>query len=387
MTLPESCPIAVIGAGPAGSALAALLAGAGRGVVLLEKGSFPRSKLCGEFLSMESQALLRRIGCWEEVASVKPASIVSARFYSPAGRSAALDLGGEALGLSRLALDAGLFAHARRRGAVVVEGAEVTRLGPDGTMEVRRSLPDGSVRTSRLRAGLVVAAYGRRGGLDRQLGRRFLTRRHPFIGLKRHHRPAPGKEGTLAGEFGSVVEVHLFRGGYCGVSFVEGGAVNVCLLADRRWAGRLVSSRWSEVSRELSRSSPSLAGRLAGLVPCEEATHAAAELSFEAKETSSGRVLFIGDAAGMIAPMCGDGQAMALESAVLLAELVAGEDRPAELRALWDAAWRERFASRLRLGRWLQRALLAPLAAEAAVAAVGCWPRLGRALMGGTRGS
>lgn len=385
MSLPERCEVAVIGAGPAGSALAALLARAGRGVVLLEKDSFPRRKLCGEFLSMEAQALLRRVGCWEEVASAGPASIVRARFYSPGGRSAEWALGGEGLGLSRLALDGRLFEHARSCGAVAVEGAEVARVRPDGLLEVRRTLPDGSRRESALRADLVVAAYGRRGALDRQLGRRFLGRRHPFIGLKRHHRPAPGGGEGLARELGGSVEVHLFRGGYCGLSFVERGTVNVCLLADRRFAGRLASNRWAGVSAELSRASPSLARRLAALEPCDEATQAAAELSFEAEGTSSGRVLFIGDAAGTIAPMCGDGQSMALESAVLLAELIAREDRPERLRARWEAAWRERFAARVRLGRWLQRLLLHPFAAEAAVSAVGRWPGIGRVLLGATR--
>ena len=378
--------MAIVGGGPAGSALAALLARDGRRPVLLERDRFPRQKLCGEFLSMESQALLRRIGCLDAVLALRPAVITGARFFSPSGRSIDIDLGAEALGLGRVALDETLFRHAELSGALAFEGAAVTRMDEDADgvlLEIERTLPDGTRNKSLLRAGRVIAAYGRRSGLDRPLERSFLRRHSPYVGYKRRHALLPGA-AAVAAELHGKVEIHLFKGGYCGVSVVDGGAVNVCLLAEERAFTAGASLRSDAITR-LARLSPSLRGRIEALRPDGEPL-AAAQLTFTAKEPSSGSIVFIGDAAGMIAPLCGDGQAMALESAVLLAGLMArgdGDDLPTH----WDDLWRRRFASRLRMGNWLQTLLMRPIAAEAVVRILNPWPGLVAPLLARTRGA
>lgn len=382
MNIPESCSVAIVGGGPAGSALAALLARAGRRPVLLERDRFPRQKLCGEFLSMEAQALLRRIGCLDAVRALSPSVITGARFFSPSGRSIEIDLGAQALGLGRLTLDETLFRHAQRSGALAFEGACVTRMdeGAAGVLlEIERTFPDGSRGKHRLRADLVVAAYGRRSGLDRPLERDFLRRRSPFVGYKRRHALLPGA-GAVAAELRGKVEIHLFDGGYCGVSVVDGGAVNICLLAEER----VFAAAGRDPIAPLAHLSPSLRGRMSALRP-DGKPLAAARLTFTAKEPSSGSILFIGDAAGMIAPLCGDGQAMALESAVLLGELLSRSDGE-NLPELWDDLWRRRFAARLRIGHWLQALLLRPRAAEAVVRVLKACPFLAKPLLAKTRG-
>lgn len=387
MTLPERCSVAIIGGGPAGSALAALLAAQGRRPVLLERDFFPRPKLCGEFLSMESQGLLARIGCLEEVKALRPASLTRARFYSPAGREATFALGGQAWGLSRAALDETLFRHAQRRGALAFEGATVTRLTPeDGgvALDVTSRRPDGSVGVSRLRAERVVAAYGRRNGLDKTLGRADANRRCSFVGYKLRHKSRPGSDAAAASLAGTV-EVHLFDGGYCGVSVVEDGSVNVCLLAHERVLQSADGTALRDLPAFLSRLSPSLRARFTDLLPMG-APLAAAQLDFSARTTGAGPILFVGDAAGMIAPLCGDGQAMALEGAVLLAELMAEGDAP-ELARRWDAAWRRRFSARLRVGRALQGLLMRPALARTAVRAVDRWPALAAPWIALSRGA
>ncbi len=381
MTLPERCSVAIVGGGPAGSALAALLARAGRRPVLLERDRFPRQKLCGEFLSMEAQALLSRIGCLDSVRALRPTAITGARFFAPSGRKVELDLGAEAWGLGRLALDEALFRHAERSGSLSFEGASVTRMeeSADGVLlEIERTFPDGSHGKHRLRADLVVAAYGRRSGLDRPLDRDFLRRRSPFVGYKRRHALLPGA-GAVAAELRGKVEIHLFDGGYCGVSAVDGGAVNICLLAEER----VFAAAGRDPIASLARLSPSLRGRIEALRPDGEPL-AAAQLTFTAKEPSSGSILFIGDAAGMIAPLCGDGQAMALESAVLLGELLS-RGAAENLSEQWDDLWRRRFAARLRTGHWLQALLLRRGAAETSVRVLNAFPFLAQLLLAKTR--
>lgn len=252
----------------------------------------------------------------------------------------------------------------------------------------------GSAVSRRSAAGLVVAAYGRRSLLDAQLSRAFLKEPVSALGLKQHHRPADTQAGRrILRELEGRVEIHLFPEGYCGLSRVEGGLVNVCLLLEKSILQGLAAPRWDEVCGAMRQRSVSLRERLQALVVAEEDFHAVAGLGFSRKETSRGRVLFSGDAAGMIAPLCGDGQAMALESAVRLAESIEAfpvrlsEEDVLALGGGWDDAWKRLFSKRLRLGSLLQSCLLRPPAAEAAVRLISRLPRLARALVGATRGA
>jgi len=378
--------IVIIGGGIAGSALAALLARAGRDVLLLEKDTFPRAKLCGEFLSAESRRLLERVGCLSEILALEPARVTQGRFYSASGRDALFELNGEAFGLSRAALDGALFRHAGRTGAAAFEGAKVERVEEaSGGVRVAVAWRDG--RRTEVVAGLVVAAYGRRSALDARLERSSSPSPTPWLGLKRHHRPADSEAGrSLACELRGRVEMHLFPGGYCGMTFVEGGLVNVGLLLHQNLVRRLRAPRWLDVRAAVRARSASLHDRLSALVAAEEGFQAVAGLEFCPKGTGRGRVLFIGDAAGMIVPLCGDGQAMALESAVMLADLIGtGPLDAAKLSGRWGAAWRGRFSSRLRRGRLLQASLLWAPGGEAAVRLTSIMPRLGSALVRATR--
>ncbi|MEK7232375.1 MAG: NAD(P)/FAD-dependent oxidoreductase [Elusimicrobiota bacterium] len=387
------CEIAVIGGGIAGSALAALLSRSGRDVLLFEKDGLPRHKLCGEFLSAESQQMLQRVGCLGGVLALGPARITQGRFFSPSGHEAVFDLNGVALGISRWSLDETLFRHAGRSGASAHERAKVIGIvAIAGGIRLNLEWQDG--RRTVVEARLVVAAYGRRSPLDAQLGRPILEDSPSALGLKRHHRPADTETGRLLlRELTGGVEIHLFEDGYCGLSRVEGGLVNVCLLVEKSFLKRLAAPSWDEVCSAMRARSASLRGRLSALVPAEDGFHAVAGLGFSPKETSLGRVIFVGDAAGMIAPLCGDGQAMALESAIHLAELIGGHPRrmdDSDIAALskgWDEIWKSRFVKRLKRGRLLQSTLLWAPGGEAAVRLISRIPRLGSALVRATRQS
>lgn len=383
----ERVDFLVVGAGLAGAALATHLAASGREVLVLERGRFPRHKLCGEFLSPESQALLRNLGCEPDIRDLEPARITATRFSVASGRELEFPLPGEGLGLSRYALDALLYARAVAAGARVEVGVEVTDVapGPDGDLVVQAG-------GRAVRAGWVVAAHGRRARLDRALSRPFMARAHPFMGLKRHHRPRSGPEGArLAEALAGHVEIHAFAGGYCGMSFVETGEVNVCMLLQGGLPSVGEGAPWARVVAHLSAANPRLAERLGALEPSEPRPWAVAQVPFTPKEVHRGGVLFLGDAAGMIAPLAGDGQAMALAGAEALAALLlaapgrpgpAGRDWVAEA---WDRAWRRRFALRLKVGAALQARLLEPAAADRTLRWVGAVPGLAGLLVRATR--
>jgi flavin-dependent dehydrogenase len=397
----ERFDVAVVGAGPAGSALAALLAGEDRKVGLLEKDRLPRDKLCGEFLSPEAIGSLVRIGCADRVLAAGPARIRSARFTLPGRASLELALPGEGWGISRRVLDEVLLRHAARAGAVVGEGMEVRAVGAldgrvDGSLSLL-ALPAASrldlgAAPLRLTAGIVACAHGRGGRLDRALDRAS-SGGGGRIGFKRHLRPVGGADGEGAlRDLSGVVELHAFQGGYCGLAPIEDGLVNLCCLLDPSFLRSLRGAGWETFAGALAGASPELAARLARLEPAGPLLSVAG-VRLQPRECGSETALFLGDAAGMIAPFCGDGQAMALRSAVLLADLIGGVRGASWPRARLDLArrWRRRFrrefAERLRWGRWLDAALRHPLLARAAFAAIRRLPPLGRALVRRTRGS
>jgi flavin-dependent dehydrogenase len=381
--------IAIIGGGLAGSTLAALLARAGREVLLLEKDTFPRDKLCGEFLSPESRRVLREIDVEDRIAPGAP-QLSAARFSAPSGSMVYAKLPDAALGVSRLKLDAALFDAAARSGAEARSGHQVVDLEPSTAgveLEVRA---DGA--STRTRADIVVGAYGRRTRLDRIQERSFMDQRHPYVGFKRHHRPSDSTAGrrtddTLAGH----VEIHGFEGGYCGMSHIETGEVNVCMLLEQSMLSGIGEANWDDIATAIARENPVLANRLAGLEPSEDGMHAVAQVPFVLKSAFRNRVFFCGDSAGMIAPLTGDGQAMALESAMLLSDILLelpatpGRDEIAAAGKRWSRRWRLRYEPRLRLGRQLQRLLFRRKPLEIGIRIIDAVPGLADALARWTR--
>jgi 2-polyprenyl-6-methoxyphenol hydroxylase-like FAD-dependent oxidoreductase len=388
--LAERYDVLVIGGGLAGASLAIGLCRQGWRVAIVEKGDYPRDKVCGEFLSPESVGLLSTLGVWSTLKALGPAAIGRARFCSAGGKQIELALPGEGQGVSRRVLDQHLVEHAVSEGAALFCRAEVEVMVPTPTgrtVTLRERGPGGELQRRSLEAGWVIGAYGRRARIDHLLDRPFASLRSPFVGLKRHHRPSPRLGAKLQGH----VEIHTFDGGYCGMSFVEGGVVNVCMLLESRVLGELDGSDWSKLQVVLQDRSPSLRERWAELEPCGEAL-AVAQVPFFAKETSKDGVLFVGDAAGVIAPLAGDGQAMALESGLALADLLGPAARTpdpetqARVVSAWDRAFRRRFRARLALAQGLQRQLLQPSRAELVFAVVGALPGAPELLARWTRG-
>ncbi len=381
--------VVVAGGGLAGAAVAAMLARAGRSVTVLERDAFPRDKLCGEFLSPESQQALQTIGCLGQILALRPKEIRAARFYASSGPNLSLSLPGVGLGVRRIALDETLFRHAESAGARCLQRAEVRVIEPleDQGALVRYRF-EGQERS--VQASVVIGAYGRRSALDKQLNRPFAQARHPYLALKRHHRAQDG--GALDRALQDHVEIHAFDGGYCGMSHVETGEINVCMLLQQRFVERAQGAKWRQVQRALCALSPTLADRFSALEPTGEAL-AVSQIPFSWKERAHKRVLFVGDAAGMIAPLAGDGQAMAFSAAVLLARLFQSVPRfpssawVSALKLKWRARWQLRFATRMRLALALQNALLSRRGADLLVRGVGAVPGAPSMLARLTRGA
>jgi menaquinone-9 beta-reductase len=370
--------VAVVGAGIAGCTAAATLARQGHVVLLLEADRYPIHKMCGEFLSPESSRLLRDLGIEDEVRTRGAVTIRNVAITAPSGAAWRAPLPSAGIGISRWSLDPMLYDAATAAGATGIQQARVTSIEGDARAGFRVAFT-GEAETREVTARLVLGAYGKRSRMDRALGRTIGHGHHDFVAFKAHHR------GLDLGDF---VELHAFAGGYCGMSHIEGGLVNVCLIA--RTDVLKASGRSFEAMRDgVMRENPTLASRFDRLRLAVSRVVATSQIPFVEKEPVSRGVLMIGDTAGMIAPLCGDGMAMALRSAEIASGLadryLKGESTFDELTDSYTRAWRGTFSTRLRLGRLLQRGLFRPRAARIGLATVNAVPWLGRALVAATR--
>ncbi len=354
----EIADLVVIGAGPAGCALALALARSGYDVVLCDQHRVPRDKLCGETLSPLAVRCLQDLGLSEPLARELDPPVVD-RLTVTAARARALvhPLHPPGLGLSRLGLDGRLATACTAAGVEIKERWRAicvrAEMGADQSGLVVEGIGDRGMQEV-LRARVVAAAFGRE---ERLTAPPAPTAPPEFIALKAHY---------SGDSLGGTVELHAFPGGYCGVAEIEGGRINVCALATRqsfRQAGVSVEGLLDQASRR----NPTLAHRLLGLERTDPSFLTAAGMRFRRRQPIAGSMLCLGDSAAMAAPLCGDGIGIALASAALahrwIVRHLEGLDSRQEMLDGYARDWRRMFLRPLAVGDVLQRFLMAPRAA------------------------
>ncbi len=325
--------VVVIGASLAGSAAALVLARSGARVVLVDKAAFPRPKACGDLLSPDGVATLVRLGLDGAVRTAGAATIRRFALVRPDGRRVEGRLPAPALSLSRERLDALVLDGARAAGALALVGEAVVSV--DG------SLSSGFVvrTTARtLEARAVLGAWGRYSPLDGRLGRAFFGAPASLFGFKKF------LAGDAGRRFDDRAVLHVFRGGYLGLSLVEEGRVSLGALAE----ARIAKEAHHDLDRLLARlgeECPGLAADLEGLSPEPGPALVSEPVHLGRREAVLGDVLLAGDAAGVVDPYTGSGMALALRTGeaagALLAEHAAGRVESEALARRWERRWRE----------------------------------------------
>ena len=379
-----SADVAIIGAGPAGSVLSALLASRGVRVIVFDRERFPRDKLCGEFLSYDALPVLEPLGIVAALDAAGAPRIDHCRVVG-ARRTYDFAFPHAARGVSRMFLDDLLLRTAEALGAQRRDGDAVTAL--------TRTAPDDwqlAVGDAALTASVVVGAWGRWGRFDQQLHRSFVDVKDRNFGFKRHYVLASGAIAKRQPPTAtSSIDLYAFRRGYLGVNAVEGGITNICgLVHASRLAGH--KGRWDGFVETIRAEEPELEELYARYEPAQEQFLSSDPVIFRARSAVEEGVFMIGDASGVIDPLTGNGMAMAIQSALLAAPLIVRLlENPAERSAVEDVYRRTHhrfFAPRIRWSRAVAALLSRPRLLDAAMAATGN-PRIGAALLAHTRAS
>lgn len=372
------CDVLVLGAGPAGSALANELARGGFHVLLADRKAFPRHKPCGEFLSPQCAPYLEALGL------PAPASLgvhlvggmrlfgygarALGRFRQLAGRPAT-DRSG--FGVRRERFDHWLVQAAERAGATFLPRHECKTLLRDRDGSVTGAmLRDPSGALHECTARWVVGADGVHSMVARELG---VQRRETWL-----------DQFALVAHFEGVsplptAEVHLLRGGFFAATTVDENLFSVNLVLPRQALQTRTSRDWDAFVAGWFPSAPGIGERLAGARRLEPWRGTGPLAWSTTAQTFAGAAL-VGDAAGYVDPLTGEGIYYALFGARALAEaLRQALHEPARSRAALASYARERareLGPRFLAAKALQRALRHPWLVRSFLRGLGRWPAL-----------
>ncbi|MFN0050345.1 MAG: NAD(P)/FAD-dependent oxidoreductase [Cytophagales bacterium] len=335
--------VAIIGGGLAGLTLSIQLVQKNLKVILFEKETYPFHKVCGEYISMESWDFLTRCGLDLEAFNLP--QIKKLNVTAPNGNvlSHNLDLGG--FGISRYKLDAALAAIATKNGVELLQNSKV-----DDVVFVNDEfaiIANQQIYKSKLAAG----SFGKRSNIDIKLDRKFIQKPQQnafnYVGVKYHiklHFPS------------DLIELHNFEDGYCGISKVEGDTYCLCYLTSANNLRKYGNIK--NMEEKALMKNPFLKKYFNEAEFLYSEPLVISQVNFSAKKAIENHILMVGDAAGLITPLCGNGMSMAMHGSFLLSRQIegyfSGKYSRLELEKNYVKAWKQQFSLRLFIGRLIQ---------------------------------
>ncbi|HEX6559250.1 MAG TPA: NAD(P)/FAD-dependent oxidoreductase, partial [Longimicrobiales bacterium] len=299
----------IVGAGPAGSVTALLLARAGWDVLLLDAHDFPRAKPCGDCISPGANRLLRQLGVWKDIENAHPARLKAWRLASPGGAFSAAFADDVSLALPRSQLDTILLNAARAAGAEIRTGVRVRQLLRDSERVVgvlAENVP--------IEARIIIGADGLRSRTARQLNayarpprvRKFSLTAHPS-GVR--HTRATGEMHVLADACLGIAPVSDDAEPLCNVTVVLRSGTQQGLGAHDLLRSALCRFGRDDIAERISDDDPVLTS---------------GPFDWPVRQVVFEGAALVGDAAGYFDPFTGQGIYSAIAGAHALADALAG---------------------------------------------------------------
>lgn len=348
--------VIIIGGGPAGASAALYLKQYGFNIRIIEKKTFPRETLCGEFLSIEVVNALKELNLFEDFLTLQPNKIKSFSFFNSNGKGIQSDFSFDAYGLKRSTFDNFLLNAAKDAGVEILQPIEVTSIKYQKN-KFMVEVKDDNGNICELSSGILIGAYGKQNILDKNLERHFVNHKSGLIGVK-FHLPLTSLKKI------NTEEIHIYAsdGIYCGVNAVNDNAVTFCFLQNRN----LVHDSPKEQIINLINNNPAFSSLFNNdnrILPDKLDIYGTGNIYFGKKKSTASKVFLIGDAAGVIAPLAGDGIGMAFESSRLLCKILNNNYKPGAAALdssliQFDHEWENLFSARLRAALLIQKVIL-----------------------------
>ena len=337
--------LAIVGGGLAGLALAIQSARAGYQTVLFEKEKYPFHKVCGEYVSLESWDFLEELGV--PLSQMNLPIIKRLLVTAANGKQLEQDLPLGGFGISRYKLDAMLAGIARQSGVEVIEGTKVD------DVKFEKDLFSLHSAAASWRSRIVAGTFGKRSNLDVKWKRRFILQKqnklNNYIAVKYHVKTNWPCD---------LIALHNFKDGYCGISQIEEEKYCLCYLSTAKNLERSGNSI-PQMEKQILHQNPHLKKIFLESEMLYASPVTISQISFSRKTQVEGHVIMVGDAAGMITPLCGNGMSMALHGSKIAFEQIRLflQNKIPRWQMEQDYArnWQKQFGKRLWTGRWIQK--------------------------------
>lgn len=341
--------VIIIGGGLAGLTAGIHLSKIGISATIIEKNEYPKHKVCGEYISNEVLPYLNWLNI--NLLELKPTNITRLEF-STTEKIINVDLPLGGFGISRYTLDEFLYQKAIANGCKVIKDKIENIIFTDDEFTIT------TANNTVLKTKIAIGAFGKRSNIDQKMQRNFIKKKSYWLAVKGHYK----------GDFpDDLVGLHNFRGGYCGVSKVENNAINICYLADYETFKQFKNTE--EYQQNVVFKNQNLENIFKNSELLFEKPITISQISFDKKQVVENHILMIGDTAGLIHPLCGNGMAMAIHSAKIVSELVDKYFKKqiktrSELEKEYVNEWHYNFKSRLKIGRILSNILQKPFLSD-----------------------
>lgn len=333
--------VIIVGGGLAGLTSAVHLSKKGLSVLLIEKQTYPKHKVCGEYISNEVLPYLQSLDFNPFDYGAK--NIVNFTLSTPKSQTISTILPTGGFSISRYCIDWELSKLAKQNGAQILHASVTDIQFKNDQFEVFTN------QNKQYTAELVIGSFGKRSNLDVKMNRDFIQKPSPFLGVKAHYK----------GDFPEdALGLHNFKGGYCGISKVETDLVNICYIADFKSFKQYKNI--ADFQKKVLSQNKYLKEVFVTYELAFEKPLTISQVSFSAKQPVENHILMCGDSAGMIHPLAGNGMSMAIRAAQMASQQIlkykSGEIKSrADLENQYTQIWNKEFSARLKSGHIIAR--------------------------------